>query len=634
MSGQGEETSFDEVIAPVHHARRLAVIAAMAVAATASFLGLWHRLGLTFDAIGLAATLAGGWPVWREAWEALRGKQINMEITMALGVAAALAIGQFATAAIIVAFTLFSMYLEDLTKGRGKRALEALLRAAPEGATVHREGKWVQVQARDVRPGERVLVKAGTSIPVDGLVREGHGSVMEAPITGEPFPQEKSAGSRVFAGTTNGNGTLEIEASRAGTDTTYARIVGLVRDATERKGRTQRLADKLAQGIVYVVALAAAVTFLLTRNPVTVVSVILVAGACGVAAGTPLAILATTAKNAKRGVILKGGEAVEALARVDTIVLDKTGTLTRGEPAIHRVHAFDGTSEADLLDLVAAVEQGSDHPIARAVLAKHTPKMRADRIESVAGRGVRGRVGGRDVLVGNSSFLREAKIDVPQDADALGSRESDAGRIVALVAAGGRLLGALVVTDELRPQAAPTVRRLREAGHRVIMLTGDREGPAREAGRKLGIDDVRADLLPEDKIRIVRDLQASGRRVCFVGDGINDAPALAEADVGVAMQSGTEAAMETADAQLMTNDLSRLADALEESRRAQRVILFNLGGTMVVDGVGIVLAAIGLLGPLLAALVHVASELAFILNSARLFAAAERSGAAGSQADS
>lgn len=613
------ETSFDELLAPVDHTRRLAVIALVALAAGSSWLGLWRALGLPLDVIGLGATLVGGWPVWKEAWEALRERQINMEITMAMGVAAALAIGELTTAAVIVAFTLFSMYLEDLTKSRGRRALEALLRAAPEQATVLRQGRWAEVAAAEVVAGERVAVKAGGAVPVDGRVLDGRSNVTEAAITGEPFPQAKEPGSLVFAGTTNGSGTLEIEALRSGGDTTFARIVKLVREAGERRGKTQRLADRVAQAIVYVVLVAAVLTYVATGDRVAVVSVILVAGACGVAAGTPLALLATIAKSARRGVVINGGQTVEALAGVDTVAFDKTGTLTRGEPVLERVVCFNGQAEDGLLEQVAAIERGSDHPIARAIVRARPTGPMASGVQYSAGRGVRGEVGGTQVIVGNLAMLDEAGIEVLTAARQLEADETGRGRIVVHAALGGVLSGALVLADELRPEAAETLARLRAVGLRLIMLTGDRAASALDVAARLGIDEVHADLLPEDKLRLVQELERSGRRVCFVGDGINDAPALVEAHVGAALQSGTDVAMETADVLLMTNDLSRLGEALRESRRSQRVILFNFGGTLVVDFVGIGLAAFGFLGPLLAAIIHVGSELVFILNSARLF---------------
>ncbi|MFA5943515.1 MAG: HAD-IC family P-type ATPase, partial [Candidatus Thermoplasmatota archaeon] len=401
------ETSFDEIFAPVRHGRRLAVIIAMALAAAASYFALHAQLGLRFDWIGLTATLVGGWPIWMEAWGAIREKQINMEITMALGVVAALAIGQFATAAIIVAFTLFSMYLEDLTRSRGKKALDVLLRGAPETANVRRSKDWVEVKAEELQVGDLVLVKPGEKVPADGKLVRGEGAISEAAITGEPALRTKRPGDLVYAGTLNGNHALEVAVTHRGEDTTYARIIRLVKEAGERRGKTQRLADRVAQAIVYVVLATASLTFLVTRDWTTTISVVLVAGACGVAAGTPLAILATTARNAGRGVIIKGGEGVEAMARIDTVVFDKTGTLTRGTPAVRRVTTFNGFSSGHLLSTICAVEQGSDHPVATAIRAAANPDGDATDIEYLGGRGVRGNVHGRQVLVGSLALMQD-----------------------------------------------------------------------------------------------------------------------------------------------------------------------------------------------------------------------------------
>lgn len=620
MSEPESHGSFHEVFEPVNHRRRLAAIAAMGLAAGASFLGLYAKLGLPFDWIGLVATLIGGWPIWMEAWHAIRAREINMEITMALGVAAALVIGQFATAAIIVAFTLFSMYLEALTRGRGRKALEVLVRGAPETANLWRNDAWVEVGADALAVGDLVMVKPGEKVPADGKVLRGESFLAEAAITGEPSLRPKGPGSVVFAGTLNGNAALEVEVTRRGEDSTYARIIRLVKEAGDRRGKTQRLADRVAQGIVYVVFVAATATFLLTHNWTTTISVVLVAGACGVAAGTPLAILATTARSAGRGVIVKGGEGVEALARIDTVVFDKTGTLTGGTPAVQEVVTFDGMASQEFLAAVAAVEEGSDHPIANAIRAGARPPLRAEGVQYVAGRGVRGKVSGKEVLVGSLTLMREGGITVPPRAGDEERKAQASGHVLVFGSIAGQLQGAIHLADEVRPEAAQAIERLRALGLRLVMLTGDREGPAREVARKVGIEDVRFDLLPEDKIRIVQELKAEGRRVCFVGDGINDAPALAESDVGVAVASGSEAAIETADVLLMNSDLNGLVETIRSSRRSQAVILFNFGGTIAVDLVGIGLAAFGLLGPLLAAFVHVGSELVFIANSARLFA--------------
>jgi heavy metal translocating P-type ATPase len=612
-----EESTFDAILAPTPHARRWAVILLALAFSLASFARWWRLVGLPFDAVGLLVALVAGWPIWREAWEAVRERQINMEITMTLGVAAALAIGQIATALLIVSFVLFSQYLEELTRGRGRNALDALLRAAPETATVWREGAWASVPASDARAGDRILVRPGERVPADGRVAQGEPTLDESALTGEPFSRPKRVGDAVLSGALNGNVAFEMEATRDGEESTYARIIRLVREASERRGGTQRLADRVAQGIVYVVLAAALVTFLLTRDPVKTVSVVLVAGACGVAAGTPLAILAVTARSARRGVIVKGGETIEALARVDTVVFDKTGTLTHGQPVLSRARAAPGRREEDVLRPARSVEQGSDHPIARAIrAAPGDPPVPAAGVEYRPGLGVLGSVDKQRVLVGNRRLLAAEGVAVPP---VVASWEDEA-QLLVLVAVDGAFVGALELRDELRPSAREAVRSLERDGLRVVMLTGDREASAARVARELGIEH-RAQLLPDDKIRIVEEMRRGGRRVCFVGDGINDAPALAAADVGVAMRSGSEAAIETADATLMGDDLTLLPQLVRDAKRAQRTILFNFAGTLVVDGAGLALATVGLLGPVLAACVHVGSELVFILNSARLFTA-------------
>ncbi|MHB8584779.1 MAG: heavy metal translocating P-type ATPase [Thermoplasmatota archaeon] len=622
-----DETEFDEILAPVHHARRIAAIVLVALGAIVSYLGSVRAPGIAPDAIGLIAALAGGWPIWMEAWEAIREREINMEITMALGVVAALVVQQYSTAAFIAAFTLFSMYLEDLTKSRGRRALEALLEAAPRTATVQRGGEWITTAADRALVGERILVRPGERIATDGHVVEGESQVVEAAITGEPFPQDKTTGSFVYAGTVNGHGRLIVQCERAHDETTYSRIVALVREASERRGKKQRLADRLAQAIVYVVLAAAAITYIVSHNATTAVSVILVAGACGVAAGTPLAILATTARGARQGVVLKGGEAVEALASVDMVVFDKTGTLTTGEPTVDSFVPLDGTDGSEVLRYLHAMESSSDHPLAKAVTRFASERhpaaggtgRAAEGVQYLPGRGLRARIDGTEVVAGNLSLVAERGAAVPDAAREIVAKAAQDGNRVVLCAVGGVVRAGIVLRDALRPRAEATVAALKARGLRVCMLTGDDEAPARRIGAEVGIDEVHANLSPADKLGLVRAWQSEGRKVAFVGDGINDTPAIAEATAGIAMRSGSDAAVEACDVLLVSNDISDITLAFDAGRRAQRVILFNFGGTLAVDGVGILLAAAGFLTPLPAAIVHVGSELAFILNSARLF---------------
>ena len=434
----------------------------------------------------------------------------------------------------------------------------------------------------------------------------------QAAITGESLPTEKVPGATVFAGTINQSGALEVRTTGIGRDTTFAKIVQAVEHAQESRAPIQKTADRLAGYLVYFALGAAALTFLLTRDARSTISVIIVAGACGIAAGTPLAILGAVGRAARHGAIVKGGVYIEVLGRVDTIVLDKTGTLTLGDPQIVGVHPAGGSTSAQLLEAAAIAELPSEHPLGKAVLAR----AKADGIKAsdpdhfsyTPGKGIVCSLGGEAIVVGNRTLLEREGVALP-DVDAAST---------VLVARGGRFLGALEVADVVRPEAAAAIAEIRRMGMRTVLLTGDATSIAQEVGSRLGVDEVLAELLPEQKLDKVRELQGAGKRVAMVGDGINDAPALAQADVGIAMGSGTDVARESADVVLLGNDLLKLVEALRIARRCRGIIWQNFAGTLAVDGLGIMLASLGFLNPLLAAFIHVSSELLFILNSTRL----------------
>jgi len=379
----------------------------------------------------------------------------------------------------------------------------------------------------------------------------------------------------------------------------------------------------MAGYLVYFALGAAALTYLLTRDMRSTISVVIVAGACGIAAGTPLAILGAIGRAARLGAIIKGGLYLEILGRVDTVVLDKTGTLTYGRPEVQQVVAAETATAEAVLDAAASAELRSEHPLGRAIVAYARAQGRSirepERFDYTPGRGICALVDGKTILVGNRALLIGRGIAVPRT---LGSREKAASEI--LVARDGRLLGAIVVADSVRPEAKPAVEALARMGMRTILLTGDTKSVADAVGGRLGIAEVHADLLPEDKLARIKDLVGRGCVVAMLGDGINDAPALTEANVGVAMGSGTDVARESADIVLLGNDLARFVDTVAIARRTRRIIWQNFTGTIAVDTVGMVLAGFGFLNPLLAAFIHVASEMAFILNSARLLPAAER----------
>lgn len=586
-----------------------------------SWLGLWKGY-LPFDIVAVLATLIGGLPVFRETFEALRQRTINMEASMTIGALASLAIGEFVPAAVIIFFALLAEQLESLTTYRGRRAIADLVSKAPKMATVRRNGAEVNVPAESVYVKETVIVKPGETVPVDGIILKGTAFVDEAPITGESMPVEKLYGNRVFAGSMNNSGYLEIEATRVGGDTTFSRIISLVEEAERSKAPIERLGDKLAAGLVYVALFLAAVTFLITRNTISAISVIVVTGACGIAAGTPLALLASITKAAKKGMIVKGGVHVEQLSKIDTVVIDKTGTLTLGEPRIVNVQSLDEHDDRQVLQFAAIAEGHSAHPLARAVLSKAaelgTFRPEHTSCEHLPGKGVVCKFNGDEILVGNQALLETFDVKEPDQFKKLIYDESRNGRTVVLVAHNKHACGALSVADVVRDEARQAVSRMKPMGLRVIMLTGDNEATAQAVAKELGIDELYANVLPEQKLVKVRELLASGRKVAMIGDGINDAPALAEATVGIAMGSGTDVALETANVALMTDDLGKIPQLIDLGKENRNVIMQNVAGTLLVDGFGVALAMAGLIHPLSAAFIHTFSELVFMLNSARL----------------
>lgn len=589
-------------------------IAVAALAAAAVWFAVWEPLPQV-SVIGLTALAFSGWPVFREAAENLLARRMTMELSMTIALVAAAAIGEMFTALVIAIFVLVAEELERLTVARGRSAIRDLVEFIPREAHVRQGGTIVTVPLDTVRPGDVVLVNPGEKVPVDGAVVEGHSYVDQSRITGESMPAEKRAGSAVFAGSINQMGALSVRTERVGRDTSYGRIVDAVEAAEELRAPVQRLADRLAGYLVQVAFAAAALTYLITHNIRDTISVIIVAGACGIAAGTPLAILGGIGRAARLGSIIKGGVHLETLGRVDTVVFDKTGTLTTGEPVVTAIRPAPGVGEDELLEAAASAELRSEHPLARAVV-RETERRRLAVVEPdtftyAVARGITARVHGRTVLVGNARLLREAGIEMADEgASPIGSDIR--------VAVAGRYLGTVVVADALRPEAKAAMAALKALDVRTILLTGDTRAVGAAVAAELGIAEVMADMMPEDKLAQVRRLVAEGRCVAMVGDGVNDAPALTAADLGIAMGSGTDIAQDSADIVLIGNDLGKLVETLRIARRTRAIIWQNFAGTLGVDAVGIGLAAFGFLNPLLAAFIHVGSELVFLLNSARL----------------
>jgi heavy metal translocating P-type ATPase len=594
-------------------AARIGIVALAAAA-------VWFRIWEPYPAISVIGVLGlaiGGWPIFKEAFENIVERRMTMELSMTIAIVAAAAIGEFFTALVITLFVLVAEVLEGMTVGRGRKAIRDLLEFLPREVSVRRAGSIRSVAAETLKAGDAVMVAPGGRIPVDGIVLDGHSFVDESRITGESMPAEKTSGAHVFAGSINQSGALEVSAERVGRDTSYGKIIEAVERAEKSRAPVQRLADRLAGYLVYFALGAAALTFLITRDMRSTISVIIVAGACGIAAGTPLAILGAIGRAARLGAIVKGGVHLETLGRVDTVVLDKTGTLTLGKPDVQKIIPAEGASADTVLAAAAAAELRSEHPLGKAIVA-YARRQKCDIAEPSSfaytpGRGILARVDDHVILVGSRLWLAENDINVQGSS----ASAAEAGAEV-FVAQDRRLLGSIVVADTIRPEAQRAIAALHSMNVRTVLLSGDTRRVASAVGTKLGIEEIEAELLPEQKLSRIRELVAQNRVVAMVGDGINDAPALAEASVGIAMGSGTDVAQESADVVLLGNDLARLAETLTVAKRTRGIIWQNFAGTLIVDTVGMALASVGVLGPLLAAFIHVSSELVFIVNSARL----------------
>lgn len=580
---------------------------------------LLYRFGVVPLPVLFLAVGVGLYPLAKTGVvDLVRERKIGTEVFVTIATIIAMLGREYVAGAVLMTIILIAEFIAELNTDRARASIKALIGSVPQTALVRGEGGDVQTSLADVRLGDVVLVRAGEKIPVDGVVRSGEASVNQAPITGESIPQEKMPGATVFAGTVVELGALDIETQKVGSDTMFARIIALVETAEESQAPVQRLADRVAAWLIPVVLVFLLGVWFVTRDLRMVITLLIFTSPAELGLATPLVVIAAIARAARAGILLKGGIYLEQLAKVQVLAFDKTGTLTVGRPAVVRVELFGDTTERELLQFAAAAERRSSHPLAKAVVERaeaggiEIPEP-AD-FEVVRGRGVRASIDGERVLAGNAAFLAEASISVPQ-------RAADADQSVVFVSAGTRALGVLHLADPIRPDAKAALARLKASGiQRIVMLTGDNAATAQRIGAELGVDEVQADLLPDDKVAAIKRLQRGGQLVAMVGDGINDAPALATADVGIAMGvAGTQAAIEAADVALMTDDIGRIADARDIAKRAYRTIRQNLFvGVGVVHVLGITAALLKLIGPIEAAIIHLGPDILVFLNSVRL----------------
>jgi len=592
-----------------------------------------------------------GWPFYVGAYKALRSGGANMDVLVALGTTAAYAysvfltlrwalqpdVGHhspdlyFETSAILITLILLGKLLEALAKGRTSEAIKSLMKLQAKTALVVRDGVEQLIPVEQVAIGDTVIIKPGEKVPVDGVVLDGRSSVDESMLTGESIPVDKQAGDQVYGATVNRNGLLRIRASRIGKDTALARIIRIVEEAQGSKAPIQRVADRISGVFVPIVVGLAAITFLLWIAALEpgnfagalekAIAVLVIACPCALGLATPTSIMAGSGRAAEYGILFKGGEHLEQTHRIDTIILDKTGTITQGKPQLTDVYIADPFAEEEVLALAGAAEASSEHPLAEAIVSgvrsRGIAVERAGQFEALPGYGVRAIAAGREVLVGTRKLLAERGIDYG-DAEARLEQMEQQGKTAMLIAVDGRCAGVLAVADTVKESSREAVERLQRLGLEVVMITGDNERTAQAIARQVGIRRVLAQVLPEGKSAEIRRLQDQGKRVAMVGDGINDAPALAQADIGMAIGTGTDIAMEAADVTLMRGDLTAISDAIELSKRTMRNIRQNLFWALAYNSLGIPIAAAGFLAPWLAGAAMALSSVSVVLNALRL----------------
>ena len=550
----------------------------------------------------------------------LERRRVTAGTLVIIAIAGSAYLGEYLAAAVVAFMMLAGEFLEEITLQRTRNAVQELVRLTPDVASVERDGAWVQVPLHEVRVGDRVLVRPGERVPVDGTILSGEASLNEASITGESMPVDKTNGAHVYAGTTSQSGAIVVRTDRTGRDTTLGRIIQIVRAAQDQKGATQKIADRFAVYFTPVILSIGALVWLVTSDLLRVMTVFVIACPCALVLATPTAVVASVGNIARRGGLIKGGVTLETAGRVTAVAFDKTGTLTQGCPVVAAVVPFDGRSARDVLQMAAIAEVRSEHPLARAIVehARTAGLSPADpeHFTMTFGRGVEAAWNGYRIEVGNQRILAA---DDPA-ADVLVAHERQ-GRTALIVRVDGHPWGVIGLADAVRPQAREVIASLRAMGvGHLVMLTGDHAVTAEAIAREVGITDVRAGLLPEQKLDVIRELRAAGEVVAMIGDGVNDAPALVLADVGVAMgAAGTDVALESADVALMGDDLTLLPEILVLSRRALGIIRQNIWGFGVaVNIAGIVLAGSGLLSPIGAAIVHNVASLFVVINSGRL----------------
>jgi Zn2+/Cd2+-exporting ATPase len=577
----------------------------------------------------LVAALVGSVYIWWSAIQGIRERDFTADIPVSFATAGALIIGQYSAAAVVAVLLLLGGMLEEFVSARAGNALDALAKLLPDRVTIRRDGQDLVVSLEEVRSGDLILIRSGDRIPVDGTVAIGTASVNQAAITGESLAVEKQVGDIVYAGTLNEIGALEVLATKVGAETTLGQIRRMVEEAQEQKAPIERILNRYAKFYTPAALILGALIWWWSGDILRAITILIVFCPCVMVLATPTALVASIGNAALRGSLVKKGATIEALAKVNAVAFDKTGTLTQGRPELTTVVSLNGMDEQGLLRVAAIAEKFSEHPLGRAIVEAATTGgltvSDPQEFTVLPGLGVRVKVDGTEVILGRPRLLAEQGIAVDREVEVKAGNLASVGRTVILAAQNGQVIGMLVLEDTLRPEAKAVIVRLKKLGVRTVLVTGDNATTAERIAADLGISEVHAEVLPEQKVEIVKQLQAEGRTVAFVGDGVNDGPALATANVGVAMGLvGTDVAIETAEIALLSDDLAKLPHLLGLSRQAMRAIKQNLVFSLTVLAIAVGLAIPGILTPVTGALLHELSSIPVIVNSARLIGAREQ----------
>lgn len=576
------------------------------------------------DALGFSAAVIGGSMITVKSVKALLKRNFGVDILASVAIWLSVLVGEYVAAAMVVVMLNGGELVEGFAEGRSSKAIEKLIKSAPSMAHVLRDGHEVEVPIEDVEVGEILLVKPGEKIPLDGIVMKGNGLVNQAAITGESIPSEKSLQSTVYGNTLLENGTLDINVTKKAGSTVFAQIVKQVEEAQSRRAKVERVADRYARWFAPIILLAGILTQLVTGNVISTAAVLVISCPCALTLATPIAVVAGLGNSARNGVLIRGGTFLEEVGRCDTVVIDKTGTLTLGRPEVVSVKPLGYRTVEDVLVLAGTAEQRSEHSLAGALLEKvkeHGIVLNElEEFKVKPGYGIVAEHGGHRILVGNLSLMKEYDIEIDDELVSYVDSESSLGRTIVMVAEDSEVAGIVSVADTLRVGVREDLAEMREAGAKsIVMLTGDSLPVAKQVASQTGIDEVYAGLLPADKVKHVQDYRERGHRVIVVGDGLNDAPALASANVGMAMGvAGTDVTVETAGIVLMTDDLGKVAGTMRLSRRALSTIKQNVVFALCVNIFGLLLSTQGLISPVLASVIHESNALIVVFNSLRL----------------